>query len=85
MIPYPNARQTVGNIPGFVKTDLVRNQRTVPSLISVEMVFAISTNVKINLVRYNRIVPSHIHAEMMAAAISGHAGMFWGKAGHRNK
>ena len=68
-----------------MRTDHVWNQRTVPALISVEIVFAININVKINLVRDNRIVPSHIRAKMMAAAISGHAGMFWGKAGHRDK
>ena len=79
MIPYPNAIQNVRNILGFVRTDLVRNQRSVPSPISAEMVFAININVKINLVRYNRIVPSHIRAKMMAAAISGHAGMFLGE------
>ena len=82
MIPYPNARQFVRNILGFVWTDLVRNQRTVPSLIYVEkMVFAISTTVKIThtCVRDKRIVPSHIRAKMMAAAISEHAGMFFGE------
>ena len=85
MIPYPNAIQNVKNIMDFVRTDLVRNHRTVPTLISVEIVFAINTNAKINLVGYKRIVPSHIRAKMMAAAISGHAGMFWGKSGDRNK
>ena len=79
MIPYPNAIQSVRNILGFVRTDLVRNHRTVPSPISVEMVFAINTNAKINLVGYKRIVPLHIRAKMMAAAISEHAGMFFGE------
>ena len=81
MIQYPNARQFVRNILGFVWTDLVRNQRTVPSLIYVEkIVFAISTIVKIihRCVRHKRIVPSHTRAKMMVAAISGHAGMFFG-------